>query len=140
MLYFAYGMNTNLHEMASRCPDALNLGVAFLEDHQMVFKYHADMVERPGHEAPGVLWSITDDCLASLDILEGYPVYYLRKTVSVYTEDGNLVDAIMYYMPPGERLATPSNSYYELVLEGYDQHQISEQYLIAGLPDVLEYQ
>ena len=140
MLYFAYGMNTNIQEMAGRCPEAEDLGVAYLPDHKMVFKYHADMVPCAGHEAPGVLWSITEDCLAALDILEGYPVYYIRKTVEVWTEDGQAVDAIMYQMPEGERLREPSSGYYDLVLQGYDQHKIPEQYMVAGLPEIVEYE
>jgi gamma-glutamylcyclotransferase (GGCT)/AIG2-like uncharacterized protein YtfP len=139
MLYFAYGMNTNIQEMVSRCPQALDLGTAYLQDYKMVFKYHADMIQSPGTEAPGVLWSITPDCLEALDILEGYPVYYLRKTVEVCTEEGKLVDALMYYMPPGERLREPSAGYYDLVLQGYDQHGIPEHHLVAGLPEILNY-
>jgi gamma-glutamylcyclotransferase (GGCT)/AIG2-like uncharacterized protein YtfP len=84
--YFAYGMNTNLYEMRHRCPDAENMGVAYLDDHKMVFKYHADMIETPGHTAPGVLWKITDRCLKSLDMLEGFPVYYNRRTVKIRLE------------------------------------------------------
>ena len=41
MLYFAYGMNTNLGEMARRCPGAVSLGHARLIDHVFRFAFHA---------------------------------------------------------------------------------------------------
>jgi gamma-glutamylcyclotransferase (GGCT)/AIG2-like uncharacterized protein YtfP len=132
--YFAYGMNTNIDSMALRCPDAENMGVGYLNNYKMVFKYHADMVPVDGHIAPGVLWRITSNCLDSLDMLEGFPTYYLRKTVTVTTETGESVDALMYYMTENDYPSEPSNSYYDMVLQGYDAHGISEKYLIDGLP------
>jgi gamma-glutamylcyclotransferase (GGCT)/AIG2-like uncharacterized protein YtfP len=133
--YFAYGMNTNLDEMNRRCPDAQNMGVGYLNDYKMVFKHHADMVPVTGHAAPGVLWWITPKCLNALDILEGFPEYYLRKTVTVTTETGETVEALMYYMTGNDYPSDPSNGYYDMVLQGYDSHGISEKYLIDGLPE-----
>ena len=132
--YFAYGMNTNIDEMNRRCPNAQDMGVGYLQDYKMVFKYHADMVPVEGYCAPGVLWWITPECLEALDILEGFPTYYLRKTVTVTTETGESVDALMYYMAENDHPSEPSNSYYDMVLRGYDSHGISEKYLIDGLP------
>jgi len=132
--YFAYGMNTNLDEMNRRCPGAQNMGVGYLKDYKMVFKYHADIVPVTGHAAPGVLWSITPDCLDALDILEGFPQYYLRETVTVTTATGVDVEALMYYMTSDDYLSNPSTGYYGMVLQGYNSHGISEQYLINGLP------
>ena len=132
--YFAYGMNTNLDEMAHRCPNAQDMGVGYLQDYKMIFKYHADMVSEKGHVAPGVLWRITPECLDALDILEGFPNYYLRKTVTVTTEAGDTVEALMYYMTGHAYPTPPSNYYYDMVLQGYDSHGISENYLIDGLP------
>jgi gamma-glutamylcyclotransferase (GGCT)/AIG2-like uncharacterized protein YtfP len=131
--YFAYGLNTNLDSMALRCPDAVNMGVGYLDNYRMVFRYHADMVPDAGHTAPGVLWHITPSCLNSLDMLEGFPEYYQRKTVTVTLETGETVEAIMYYMNNNDHLSEPSNSYYDMVLQGYDSHGISEKYLIDGL-------
>ena len=132
--YFAYGMNTNLYEMRHRCPDAENLGVGYLDDHKMVFKYHADMIESPGHTAPGVLWKITDRCLESLDMLEGFPVYYNRRTVKIRTESGEVVDALMYYMVDEQELCEPSAGYYYMLWQGYNSHKIPVEYLKSGYP------
>lgn len=133
MYYFAYGMNTNAQEMAWRCPAAKDLGTARLDNHRLVFKYHADMIESPVDTALGVLWRITPACLVALDQLEGYPYYYQRRTVEVVTESGCTVPALMYYMTNSDEPSEPSTGYYKLVLEGYTQHGISEKELEKGL-------
>ena len=88
MLYFAYGMNTNTQGMAHRCPGAVAFGCATLEGHRFRFAGPAD-VQRDRHsDVDGVLWDITEECLASLDVLEGYPFYYDRKWARVWFERG----------------------------------------------------
>ena len=88
MLYFAYGMNTNTQGMANRCPQAVAFGHARLLGHRFRFAGCADVqVDRRSH-VDGVLWDITEECLASLDILEGYPYYYNRSYRQVEFEHG----------------------------------------------------
>jgi len=41
MKMFSYGMNCNLNEMARRCPTAICLGAAWIEDYEFVFRTHA---------------------------------------------------------------------------------------------------
>ena len=81
MKYFAYGMNTNLHEMAFRCPEAVSLGMATLPGYEFRFAVHADVLANPDFDTDGVLWEISDNCLKSLDMLEGYGYYYERKKI-----------------------------------------------------------
>ena len=123
MLYFAYGMNTNQDEMTYRCPDAQSLGHARLIDHAFRFAYHADVVPCAGSYVDGVLWSITDQDLASLDQLEGYPIYYGRQQVRV-SQGSRIVLAVCYSMQPGQPDTLPSTSYMDMVLEGYAQHRV----------------
>jgi gamma-glutamylcyclotransferase (GGCT)/AIG2-like uncharacterized protein YtfP len=122
-LYFAYGMNTNQDEMTYRCPDAQSLGHARLIDHAFRFAYHADVVPCMGSYVDGVLWSITDQDLASLDLLEGYPTYYGRDLVRV-SQGTRIVLAVCYRMQPGQLDTLPSTGYMDMVLEGYAQHQV----------------
>jgi gamma-glutamylcyclotransferase (GGCT)/AIG2-like uncharacterized protein YtfP len=131
--YFAYGMNTNIESMQTRCPQARDLGVAELLHHRMLFKYHCDVEESKEHNAPGVLWLITDACLQSLDQLEGYPSYYNRKHAQV-RHNGHTVDALVYFMQSGAEPEEPSTQYYNLVLQGYNSHGIHEKCMISGLP------
>jgi len=121
--YFAYGMNTNLASMAARCPTARSLGSATLPNHEFRFAIHADILDNLEMDTHGVLWDITEQDLQSLDRLEGYPHYYDRKLVRVH-HNGQLIEAIAYYMQPGEQDQLPNNSYYNIVKEGYLEHNV----------------
>ena len=127
-LYFSYGMNTNQDEMAYRCPGAHSLGHARLIDHAFRFAVHADVVPCEGSYVDGVLWSITDQDLDHLDQLEGYPTYYGRDRVRV-SQGSRIVLAICYSMQPGRADSPPSNSYMNMVLEGYAQHNVPTEQL-----------
>ena len=123
MLYFAYGMNTNRSEMAQRCPGALSLGHARLVDRIFRFATHADVVKCRGSYVDGVLWTIDDFHLNALDRLEGYPYYYNRRCLRVAHND-RIVMAETYYMQPGNLDSLPSQGYFDMVVEGYNQHNI----------------
>ena len=123
MLYFAYGMNTNRRGMAQRCPGALSLGHARLIDYSFRFAIHADVVKCKGSYVDGVLWTIDDFHLNSLDRLEGYPLYYNRRALRVAHED-RIVMAETYYMQPGNLDNLPGQGYFDMVVEGYNQHNI----------------
>ncbi len=128
MLYFAYGLNTNVTSMAHRCPAAVSFGRAQLTGHRFRFAGPAD-VQRDRHsDVEGVLWDITDACLAALDTLEGYPFYYDRKWARVQF-NGQECQALVYYMQPGNRNSPPSSGYFNMVLEGYEEHGVPTQQL-----------
>jgi gamma-glutamylcyclotransferase (GGCT)/AIG2-like uncharacterized protein YtfP len=123
MYMFSYGMNTNIQQMGIRCPRSTSLGAAILEGYRFRFANHADVVPDPGSTVTGVLWEITLDCLANLDLLEGYPYYYDRKMVEVSCA-GKKFECLVYTMQPGNTSAPPSNTYLNLITEGYLQHGI----------------
>ena len=123
MLYFAYGMNTNRSEMAQRCPGALSLGHARLVDRIFRFATHADVVKCRDSYVDGVLWTIDDFHLNALDRLEGYPYYYNRRSLRVAHND-RIVMAETYYMQPGNLDSLPGQGYFDMVVEGYNQHNI----------------
>jgi gamma-glutamylcyclotransferase (GGCT)/AIG2-like uncharacterized protein YtfP len=124
--YFAYGANTNLDSMARRCPNARSLGRVTLKDWQFRFARHADVVPCPGDAVEGVLWEITEECLASLDAFEGFPVYYGRETVTVTSPGGlTISDVIVYVMTPGHEDAPPDDYYLDTLAEGYVAHGVS---------------
>jgi gamma-glutamylcyclotransferase (GGCT)/AIG2-like uncharacterized protein YtfP len=123
MLYFAYGMNTNRSGMAQRCPGALSLGHARLIDYSFRFAHHADVVKSKSSFVDGVLWVIDDFHLNSLDRLEGFPHYYNRRKLRVAHND-RIVLAETYYMQPGNLDALPSQHYFDMVVEGYKEHNV----------------
>jgi len=122
--YFAYGINTNLDQMAQRCPGAKCLGPATLPGYRFRFAGHADVVIDRKSSVEGVLWMLTEDCLVALDLLEGYPVYYNSDELEV-EYDGGILLAEVYYMNPGVPDGAPSDSYLDMVVEGYKQNGIA---------------
>lgn len=123
MKYFAYGMNTNLTEMTRRCPGARSLGAAQALNHQFEFKMFATVVPTLGVHTDGVLWDITDACEQALDRLEGYPTFYNKKQILV-KHNGSVIRAMTYLMYPEEQLSYPSDSYVQMLEEGYTAHGI----------------
>lgn len=123
--YFAYGMNTNKREMALRCPSARAVGAAVLPKHQLDFNLHATIGVKESESVNGVLWLITDDDEAILDLMEGFPKLYLKKAVRVYCR-GQTFDAMTYYLPNSQP-RSPSNFYYNLVEQGYKDFGIGSQ-------------
>jgi gamma-glutamylcyclotransferase (GGCT)/AIG2-like uncharacterized protein YtfP len=123
LLYFAYGMNTNVDGMARRCPRAVSFGRARLLGHRFRFAGPADVQRDRRVNVDGVLWDITDQCLASLDRLEGYPFYYDRKWARVQYQD-QIVQALVYFMLPGHGNGAPGFDYFDMVLQGYNEHGV----------------
>ena len=132
MLYFAYGMNTNRRGMAQRCPGALSLGHARLIDYSFRFAIHADVVKCKGSYVDGVLWTIDDFHLNSLDRLEGYPLYYNRRALRVAHED-RVVMAETYSMQPGNLDNLPGQGYFDMVVEGYKEHNVPTEQLFNNV-------
>jgi gamma-glutamylcyclotransferase (GGCT)/AIG2-like uncharacterized protein YtfP len=130
--YFAYGMNTNLSQMAMRCPDARSLGKAVLYGHEFRFSRHADIIENPEYNTHGVLWDITPECELSLDALEGFPNYYLKKIVTVF-HNGTPVECMTYYMTNEYVDELPSDGYLEMLFEGYTEHDINTEQIIDSI-------
>lgn len=138
MKYFAYGMNTNLAQMAMRCPQAQSLGAAYLPNHEFRFARHADILHTPGYTTHGVLWEITDACLKSLDALEGYPDYYQRKTVTVIHQ-GQQVECMTYYMTGNLPDEAPGTGYVAMLEEGYRENGVPDRQIYDALDFVEAY-
>lgn len=132
MLYFSYGMNTNRAQMAQRCPEAKSLGKAVLYNHEFRFARHADIIENPEYATQGVLWDITPDCELSLDALEGFPSYYLKKQVTVFY-NGNPVTCMTYYMTGDNVDQLPSDGYLEMLFQGYAEHNVDTKQMYESL-------
>ena len=139
MLYFVYGMNTNRQSMASRCPTAIDLGYAKLLGGAFRFAGCADIVANDDSVVDGVLWSITDNDLAALDSLEGFPTFYDRMEFDV-EHNGKLMQAIAYFMNPGFETAPPSQSYYDMVRIGYHEHDVPDTQILFALEACYELQ
>lgn len=71
-LYFAYGSNLCVRQMARRCPDAADPRPAVLADHDWLINQRGVATVEPlaGNQVHGVLWQISDGDLATLDSAE----------------------------------------------------------------------
>ena len=131
-LMFSYGMNTNKAQMAQRCPDARPLGRAILYGHEFRFARHADIIENPDYNTHGVLWEITADCELSLDALEGYPTYYLKKQVQVF-HNGIPVECMTYYMTGDNIDELPSDGYLDMLYKGYQEYNVDNSQIAESI-------
>lgn len=137
--YLAYGINTNLMGMAQRCPAAKSLGKVVLHNHKLAFRHFCDIEYKKGHSMECALWSITENCERSLDRLEGYPDFYLKKEVEVDWQ-GHKIKAMIYFMTDRYAPSLPSEHYFEMVLEGYKSHYMRTKSLHNAIDDVLDLQ
>ena len=92
-LYFAYGSNINLEQMAHRCPDAQIVGPVTLENYELRFRGSgfATVTPKNGSVVHGLLWKLTPESERALDRYEGYPRHYTKEQVSVRTADRDVI-------------------------------------------------
>lgn len=129
-LYFAYGSNINLHQMAVRCPDAKVVEPAVLENYELLFRGNnrafgvATIRPKEGCQVHGLLWKITPECERSLDTYEGYPHLYEKHQITLSTKSGQQVSAMVYVMTwEKERVPSmPTRGYFIGILEGFQQN------------------
>lgn len=112
-LYFAYGANLHLDNMARRCPKAWPRRSFNLRDWQLVFQTHAQIEPCAGAVVPGALWEITPECEESLDRFEGYPVYYQKRVIC--TDLGE----VMFYHMWHDHAEMPGQGYLDIIRRGY---------------------
>lgn len=133
-LYFAYGSNLNVAQMAYRCPAARPVERFTARNHRLVFRDKADMVHAPGFVLPGALYRITPACEAALDRFEGYPHKY-AKIVFRLRADGRDHYAIAYRYRAQPRPCAPSDEYVGRIARGYADWNIHP----ATLDEALDY-
>lgn len=141
--YFAYGSNMNPTQMGERCPAAIALGVVTLLGWDIAINERGVATILPAVNdddsvaMEGVLWSVTDTCLETLDRYEGVSSgVYRRKDVRVVRGNQDVV-AISYVASSTGR-GDPRPGYLETVLEGADHFKISSAYRVRleGLSSV----
>ena len=123
-LYFAYGSNLDLEQMAQRCPDAEIVGPVRLENYELRFRGNgfATVTPKKGGVVYGLVWKITPNCEQSLDRYEGYPRHYTKETVTVKDAAGAEISVMVYIMaePYCRQPALPSPYYYRVIQRGFE--------------------
>lgn len=136
MLYVAYGSNMNLEQMDFRCPNSKVVCNGKLKGWKLIFNIHADIIYT-GNEndfVPVVVWKIADSDWDMLDMYEGYPSYYIKETVKVILDNGEVEDAVVYVMANDRKGICPPYQYYFDGIEiGYIENGIDVEYLYEAL-------
>lgn len=147
-LYFAYGSNINLRQMAVRCPDAQVVEPAVLENYELLFRGNerafsvATIRPKEGCQVHGLLWKITPECERSLDHYEGYPHLYEKQQITLSTKSGQQVSAMVYVMTrERERMPSmPTRGYFIGILEGFQQNGLPVKSLEQALNNLIREQ
>lgn len=144
--YLAYGSNLSVAQMAQRCPDAIYVGAAEVEDYQLLFKgsqtgSYLTIEPKEGSVVPVLVWKISGRDEMCLDRYEGCPNFYYKKEMTVNLKsliDGmeiGKVDAIVYIMHEDRPLGCPTKHYYDICLEGYWRFGFKQNVLEQALYD-----
>ena len=135
-LYFAYGSNLDLEQMAQRCPDAEIVGPVRLENYELRFRGSgfATVAPKKGSTVHGLVWKITPNCEQSLDRYEGYPRHYMKETVTVKDAAGAEIPVMVYIMaePYCRQPALPSPYYYRVIQRGFEANGLPVESLQAA--------
>ena len=134
MYYVAYGSNINLEQMKHRCPNSRVVCRGHILNYKLVFNYHADVIPFDNEYTPVLIWDIDKLDWWSLDMYEGYPKYYIKKVVKVETEDGDIIDAIVYVMADNKKgFDLPSRDYFRTIKIGYLENNLNLDDLWKGV-------
>jgi gamma-glutamylcyclotransferase (GGCT)/AIG2-like uncharacterized protein YtfP len=143
-LYAAYGANTNIESMQSRCVDSspfggykdLTLSRALLPNYKLTFNKFADVRPHANSSVEVALWEISSPDFVDLDYFEGYPYYYGKKQVPVTLANGQTMLAWIYYMKDNNSIAAPSKSYLQLLRDGYNAFTLNANQIDQAIAEV----
>lgn len=144
ILYFAYGSNMNLDQMAMRCPGAQLGPVARLVGWNYFINGdgYAGIEKADNSEVLGCLWTLQDKHWRALDHYEGVAGgYYERIELEVeQVADGELVKCWVY-LSCNYQYGVPSPKYQQAVVDGARQVNLPAEYLpvleswVSGCPN-----
>lgn len=130
-LYFAYGSNMDVAQMADRCPGARIVEGAVLADYRFIIapRGYANVVPAPGEAVMGLLWEISAANEASLDRYEGVrPGLYHQDEFAVLTTAGRSVQA-MLYLASESGTGLPQPGYLEGIVAAARHHGLPADYI-----------
>lgn len=140
-LYFAYGSNINLAQMAVRCPAATPVCPVVLDNYRLAFRGNmgfngvATIIPSQGEKVYGLLWKLTPACELSLDRYKGYPSLYYKEQITVRDKEGNRYSVMAYVMAQEFCLepAEPSHHYFAGIVQGCKQNHLPVRPLFEAL-------
>ncbi len=127
VLYFAYAHDLDRKLMKERAPESRPRVTATLPNFRLVFLGWsrqwkggiATLRGTHGAKVAGGVYEISDKDLRRLDNLEGYPRESNRINVTVFTEEGDALQAVAYIKTGQAEETKPSREYLAVIQQGY---------------------
>lgn len=127
VLYFAYAHDLSKKQMKERAPESKPRVTATLPNYRLVFLGWsrqwkggvATIRGTHGGKVAGGVYEISERDLRRLDALEGYPRDSNRINVTVFTEDGDALNAVTYLKTGRAEETKPSPEYVSVIQAGY---------------------
>ena len=130
IIYFAYGSNMCPTQMEHRCPGGQALGQAALHDWRFLIntRTYATIAAHAGAVTHGVLWSLTPEHIAELDVYEAVEEgMYYKDTLTVQYQ-GQPLEALVYIDPICEH-GRPHPDYLTGILRGARHFALPPNYI-----------
>lgn len=136
-LYFAYGSNLDVSQMQQRCAAPVRLvAPGCLRGYALAFTAYssswaggvADVVLAPQHEVWGLVYELSLEALARLDVYEGYPHLYTRFQSCVATAQGVLRAVWIYTVVNKQAFMPPSARYLDVLRHAARRFDFPEAY------------
>lgn len=143
-LYFAYGSNLHMAQMAQRCPYAVPVTRARLYGWKLEFRGVLTIVPaKPEDYVDGAIWRTTPYDEKKLDVYEGFPRMYRKEDIHVEAVDpagektGDQFECYVYLMNYGHP-NMPYPSYLGVCIEGAHHWGIPRGVFDRALADLHE--
>src|SRR5689334_11298654 len=130
MLHFAYGSNMDRAAMRRRCPGAVALGPATLDNWRFIVTRdgYASVVPAPGETVHGVLWRLSPRDLAALNAYESIDSgLYRRRMLPVRRDAGRL--RALVYVGREQRPGRPRPGYQHAVVAAARDWDLAADYV-----------
>jgi len=117
--YFAYGSNMDPQQMHHRCPGAKAIAIGRFDGHRLIINSRgvATVVSDQNSACHGVIWSVTEPHLRSLDQFEGVRYgTYTKELAKVKV--GNQVFDTVVYVASNNQPGFPRTGYLEKLTNG----------------------
>lgn len=120
-LYWSYGSNLNIRQMARRCPGARKIKPLPVYGAKLVFRGAADVqiTDNPADVALGGLWRITRADEDELDRYEGVKSKMYTKEYFYIRNKSRHYHKVLYYKMTSEGIFPPAERYLQSIVQGY---------------------
>ncbi|MFC1983759.1 gamma-glutamylcyclotransferase family protein [Chloroflexota bacterium] len=127
MYYFTYASNLNKKQMRERASESKPMFVATLPNYRIAFAGwsrrwrggYATIVLSRGDGVLGAVYEVSEKDLRRLDSYEDCPRSYNRINVTVFDEDGNVIEVVTYIKAGRIEETQPSKEYLTVIQQGY---------------------